>query len=175
MLPRRVVPSDVVTYTHDFAQRRSSFESPTDRAAHTQPGAQHEDTVHGLARAQEPTGARGVPSNPVVYRIREDLTWEDVLRNSSPPVRQFINGVYLLLTLTSPTLANFLIESYQKLEDIRKKPYGYWITEQGRNMRGVLESLSKSNGFDPLVADHWYNVSRRDFILHRVSNKRGEE
>jgi hypothetical protein len=36
---------------------------------------------------------RGIPSNPIVYRIREDVLWEDIVQNSPLPVRRFVNGM----------------------------------------------------------------------------------
>lgn len=39
------------------------------------------------------------PTNPVVYRIRADLTWMDVIKSSKEPVRQFLNGIYHMLVV----------------------------------------------------------------------------
>lgn len=76
VLPRRAVPGDVVTFTHDFSHRQASNE---------------QDSSHGNTRTQDIV--RGLPSNPVVHRIRSDLFWEDVVHSSGLPVRLFQNGV----------------------------------------------------------------------------------
>ena len=41
---------------------------------------------------------RFAPSNPVVYRIRSDMTWQDVIKSSKEPVRQFLNGAASFLS-----------------------------------------------------------------------------
>lgn len=59
-------------------------------------------------------------------------------------------------------------EDYQKIATYTQKGKGYWKYKSGKNMRSHLEALAKSHGFDPLVAEHWYNVSRQEFLQHRV-------
>eukprot|EP00026_Physarum_polycephalum_P002219 Phypoly_transcript_02224.p1 GENE.Phypoly_transcript_02224~~Phypoly_transcript_02224.p1 ORF type:complete len:937 (+),score=116.21 Phypoly_transcript_02224:57-2867(+) len=89
---------------------------------------------------------REAPSRPVVSRIRVDLSWEDVVSSSSVPVRHFSN------------------EPYQKLEKNAPKPKGHWNTN---NMRILLESLARKDGFDPLVADSWYSVTFQFALQHK--------
>lgn len=36
-------------------------------------------------------------------------------------------------------------------------------------MRSFLEALAEKIGFDPLVAENWYSISRLEFVQHRVS------
>ena len=88
VLHRRAVRGDIVTFTHDFRSRRAAQSDAlaNDAPAHHAEGAAHNSD----AVTQDAT--RGVPSNPIVFRIREDLSWEDVVTNSSLPVRHFLNG-----------------------------------------------------------------------------------
>jgi uncharacterized protein YcsI (UPF0317 family) len=81
VLHRRAVRGDVVTFTYDFTTRQSQDVAP------------HHATIHDGAETHERSAsARSVPSNPVVFRIRDDMSWEDVLQNSSHPVRHLLNG-----------------------------------------------------------------------------------
>jgi hypothetical protein len=82
VLHRRAVRGDVVTFTHDFRARRAVQDDANDTFART-----HEARENALPQ----DAMRGVPSNPIVFRIREDISWEDVLKNSSLPVRHFLN------------------------------------------------------------------------------------
>ena len=123
MLHRRAVRGDIVTFTHDFTLRRVTQDYLERREPHdteaqhphadtqdaqAQPSYAHtQDTetldselqhAHAHAHTQDagkmdlPTGT---PSHPIVYRIREDLSWGDVVRNSPPsPIRHFVNGLF---------------------------------------------------------------------------------
>jgi hypothetical protein len=86
VLHRRVVCGDVVSFTHDFTTRRATHDNATHSdAAASADDAEMRNAAH--ARAE-------IPSNPVVYRLRDDLAWEDVLQSSSlPPIRLFLNGL----------------------------------------------------------------------------------
>jgi hypothetical protein len=100
MVRRRVVPGDVVTFTHDFASRRVNHASDVQYAVVLGNNATQTQTITDLsdtARAMQPPAhgsfPQGVPSNPIVYRVRDDLTWQDVINSSTLSVRQFMNGL----------------------------------------------------------------------------------
>ena len=98
MLHRRVVRGDVVTFTHDFARRTSAAQGDAglvNLTVSTRRTAKHdEETREGQGyEAQKQDLLRGMPSNPIVSRIRDDMSWEDVVNNSSSPVRHFLNGM----------------------------------------------------------------------------------
>lgn len=42
------------------------------------------------------------------------------------------------------------------------RPYGYWTSEKGKNMRNFFEKYANSNSLDPLSPDTWYSISRKD-------------
>jgi hypothetical protein len=54
------------------------------------------------------------------------------------------------------------------MQSYTPKPKGFWSFDKGKNMRAFLASLAEKMGFDPLVADDWYSVSRQEFIQYRV-------
>eukprot|EP00026_Physarum_polycephalum_P002350 Phypoly_transcript_02356.p1 GENE.Phypoly_transcript_02356~~Phypoly_transcript_02356.p1 ORF type:complete len:908 (+),score=118.97 Phypoly_transcript_02356:113-2836(+) len=92
---------------------------------------------------------RSTPTNPVVHRIRSDMTWQDVIKNAKEPVRQFRN------------------EPHQNMQNFTPKPKGYWSYDKGKNMRAFLVGLAERMGFDSQVAQNWYSVSRQELEEHR--------
>jgi hypothetical protein len=99
VLHRRAARGDVVTFTHDFVSRQATHEPAPPRSVLCYDDVEAQD--HS-ATAQR--NLQSVPSNPVVFRIREDLSWEDVLQNesNSHPTRHYLNGI-------SPTHSRFNI------------------------------------------------------------------
>ena len=172
VLHRRAVRGDVVTFTHDFRSRRAA---QRDALANDAPAHHAEGAAHNSDAATHDT-TRGAPSNPIVFRIREDLSWEDVVTNSSLPVRHFLNGTssYLFFIAWFFSLCLPLLEDYQRIYNYTPKKKGYWLYDKGKNMRGFLESIAKLNGFDPLISDTWYNVPRQEFTKHRVHRRKRE-
>lgn len=55
------------------------------------------------------------------------------------------------------------------------KPMGYWTVEKGKNRRKLFEKFAFDEGFDPLVATHWYNYSHNDLKEIKVKKKKEEE
>ena len=104
MLHRRVVRGDVVTFKHDFvsrgithdllAQRAAIYDDAAAQEPHAQPQPR---AAQGDAETHEVDAMHGVPSNPIVYRIRDDLSWDDVVLSSS---RIFMNGLSSSSTFT---------------------------------------------------------------------------
>ena len=176
MLHRRVVRGDVVTFKHDFVSRGITHELLAQRAAiyddaaaqelHAQPqprAAQGDAETHAEMHAVD--AMHGVPSNPMVYRIRDDLSWDDVVLYSS---RIFMNGLSSSSTFTFYSKSHHITETYQKINSSAPKPKGYWSYNGGKRMRAQLEAMAKLNGLDPLNADHWYHASPQMFLQHRV-------
>jgi hypothetical protein len=94
MLHRRVVRGDVVTFSHDFA-RRTTVHTEADDAQDYQAARSDAGTQAGRAEMKEES-----PSNPIVNRVRDDLSWDDVVRSSCLPVRLFSNGFSSQLSLS---------------------------------------------------------------------------
>eukprot|EP00026_Physarum_polycephalum_P002178 Phypoly_transcript_02183.p1 GENE.Phypoly_transcript_02183~~Phypoly_transcript_02183.p1 ORF type:complete len:820 (+),score=71.06 Phypoly_transcript_02183:178-2637(+) len=81
---------------------------------------------------------REVPLNPIIYRIRHDINWEDVT-NHFVKERQFLSDKSLLQGFT-------------------KHPPRYWTVKK---MRLFLENLAKSRNLDPLLASTWYSIPHK--------------
>ena len=95
MLARRPVRGDVVTFTHEL-RRVASHGSPVTR----DDASQSEDVDLALAYEDQDLERGG---GPTVYRIRTDVSWEDIVRDVSPNTRQFLNGTSPLISyLPSP-------------------------------------------------------------------------
>lgn len=45
---------------------------------------------------------------------------------------------------------------------------GYWYSKKENNVRRFFEEYAQSNGFDPLVPDNWYSVSRQSVLDTKV-------
>ena len=183
ILHRRVARGDVVSFKYDFTSRHAAQDQPSRQVPHDhqQPllevysGNDGGDESERLNLANPRGGAlhihkapRGIPSNPIVYRIREDMLWEDVVQRSSLPVRRFVNGIPSAKSSSHLDFTNHLIEPHQKIENYTHKPNSYWNYDPG-DMRARLEALARAKGFDPLIADNWYNVPSYEFTKHKVN------
>eukprot|EP00026_Physarum_polycephalum_P001637 Phypoly_transcript_01639.p1 GENE.Phypoly_transcript_01639~~Phypoly_transcript_01639.p1 ORF type:complete len:968 (+),score=84.26 Phypoly_transcript_01639:164-3067(+) len=127
VLHRRVARGDVVSFKYDFMSRHSTRERNFD----------------------DSRLLRGIPSNPVVYRIREDMLWEDIVQNSPVTVRRFVN------------------EPHQRIDNGPQKSNEYWNYDPG-NMRSLIECLARAQGFDPHIVENWYSIPSREFTKHKV-------
>lgn len=96
---------------------------------------------------------RSVPVNPKIYRIRTDMSWEDVLRAHAKEAPQ---------SQTFTDVSKRAIHS-------KTHPHHYWTSEKGKNMRVFFEDFAKANDFDPLLATNWYRVSRKVVLKARGS------
>eukprot|EP00026_Physarum_polycephalum_P004271 Phypoly_transcript_04288.p1 GENE.Phypoly_transcript_04288~~Phypoly_transcript_04288.p1 ORF type:complete len:615 (+),score=69.63 Phypoly_transcript_04288:198-1847(+) len=74
---------------------------------------------------------REVPINPLIYRVRTDLVWEDVVLNS------------------------FREPGHTSEGGFSAKPQHYWSI---KNMRVLFEECAKQNNLDPQVSATWYRL-----------------
>jgi hypothetical protein len=51
---------------------------------------------------------------------------------------------------------------------LEKKPHGYWTVEGEENTRLFFDDYAKAHGFDPLVAENWYSITRQKVLAFRV-------
>jgi hypothetical protein len=92
------------------------------------------------------------PINPILTRVRTDVTWKDVLHGSGTTR---LNGTHNTNLPTcfdfdhflEPSLRGFGL-SYQPSSD----------EERREKLRAFLESFAKKMNIDPLIAENWYNV-----------------
>ena len=118
VLSRRPVRGDVVTFTHDFTLRRAAPREASELRDDLSHRAEISETdLPPTHQTQELVPS--VPSNPTVYRIRTDVSWEDIIRNRSPNIRQFQNG-------TSPSLTSLILFSFANSKFNSKSPTRKW-------------------------------------------------
>eukprot|EP00026_Physarum_polycephalum_P001003 Phypoly_transcript_01004.p1 GENE.Phypoly_transcript_01004~~Phypoly_transcript_01004.p1 ORF type:complete len:1224 (-),score=188.92 Phypoly_transcript_01004:75-3746(-) len=84
---------------------------------------------------------RALPINPKIFRKRSDVTWEEVVMNHEKDAKS--NG------------------SQQVVMGYTHKPVGYWLSQQGNNVRVFFEEFAKANNFDPLIPANWYQTPRQ--------------
>eukprot|EP00026_Physarum_polycephalum_P000339 Phypoly_transcript_00339.p1 GENE.Phypoly_transcript_00339~~Phypoly_transcript_00339.p1 ORF type:complete len:1688 (+),score=210.60 Phypoly_transcript_00339:78-5141(+) len=153
VLHRRPVGGDVVTFTHYYASRRApqgdamALESP----AHPQRPTNE--------RAETPRSAPA-PQKCIVYRIREDLSWEDVLRSASHSVRHSFHEDYQKIS------SHALHDQDFKRKGEAKNPAATvpsnLLSRNVRSRRELFEQFASSRGGNPRDADFWYSVSAKD-------------
>jgi hypothetical protein len=108
----------------------------------------------------------GSHSNPVIFRIRHDLVWEDVL-NLHNPIFHSVKGTPVFFSLFPIKLIN----SGTPARTL--KPKFYWKKNHKKNMKVHLENAIINLGLDPNDPESWYQLSSTDFKNHRV--RAGEE
>eukprot|EP00026_Physarum_polycephalum_P002214 Phypoly_transcript_02219.p1 GENE.Phypoly_transcript_02219~~Phypoly_transcript_02219.p1 ORF type:complete len:905 (+),score=113.90 Phypoly_transcript_02219:198-2912(+) len=83
---------------------------------------------------------RSVPVNPFIFRIRTDLSWEQVIMShlTELPQAQMLN-------------------KHSGGEVFTSKPLRYWTAKNGKNMREFLVEVAKNGSLDALVPETWYN------------------
>ena len=105
------------------------------------------------------------PKQPAIYRLRSDLTWEDVVASWKDPkerkigiVGQFILFIFMLLTTPiGVRVRRKAGRAYRK---------GYWADIEKRKI--FLQELAAELGFDPNIADNWSQVTHRQIQAKEV-------
>eukprot|EP00026_Physarum_polycephalum_P001919 Phypoly_transcript_01922.p1 GENE.Phypoly_transcript_01922~~Phypoly_transcript_01922.p1 ORF type:complete len:959 (+),score=104.66 Phypoly_transcript_01922:166-3042(+) len=87
---------------------------------------------------------RSLPINPEISRVREDLTWRDVLR---------------LHANSTSANSQRLSERSKKVVKPDLKPYGEWNPAKRAEVRNFFENIAKKRKLDPLVAKTWYTLT----------------
>eukprot|EP00026_Physarum_polycephalum_P001631 Phypoly_transcript_01633.p1 GENE.Phypoly_transcript_01633~~Phypoly_transcript_01633.p1 ORF type:complete len:1064 (+),score=132.57 Phypoly_transcript_01633:31-3192(+) len=79
---------------------------------------------------------RELPVGPKIYRIRTDLSWDEVVQTSMVE-KQHLN-------------------EKSQVPDFSSHALGHWTAKRARLF---LESYAKNRNLDPLIPDTWYNMS----------------
>jgi len=109
------------------------------------------------------------PKLPTLYRIRTDITWEEVVNNwkEKTPV---LSGNIFLPSPPPPNLLKFNFPFSSDLPIQRStrtcKPKGYWL--QKENRVAFFEEFAHQYNFDPYVADNWTAVAKAQVLAHSV-------
>jgi len=93
------------------------------------------------------------PKMPTIFRIRDDITWDDVVRNW--------NEQDPSLKTRSPTgissIPKMVFLPYQitarPIKTNKHNPVGYWSNVT--NQREFLLAFAQNMGFDPMVIENW--------------------
>lgn len=125
------------------------FKAPIDKTEREMERVKRGDVVTFTYESHK---RRPIPSNPLVTRIRRDFHWplSSSLYFSSSPSLSFSS---------SPSLSSSLPQ----------KGMGESKVERGRQkMRRFLEKVAKNIGLDPLVAENWYSIPRKQLMQFKV-------
>jgi len=116
------------------------------------------------------------PKLPALYRIRQDLTWDEVIENwkeEKPRASGYIFEILLcfslkcLLTFTP----SFTGAPYKFSSNRYPPPREYWRSVENR--RKFLLEFAKSAGFDPYKLSSWSKVTKRQIYLRGVGCRCG--
>eukprot|EP00026_Physarum_polycephalum_P000635 Phypoly_transcript_00636.p1 GENE.Phypoly_transcript_00636~~Phypoly_transcript_00636.p1 ORF type:complete len:901 (-),score=99.66 Phypoly_transcript_00636:59-2761(-) len=90
-----------------------------------------------------------IPVDPKIYRIRSDVSWEDVVRNFSRENQSSLN------------------ELSQRAVGHSSKPFKHWTF---KNLRAFFEKFARNRKLNPFLPETWYSISRK-----QVSDVKGGE
>lgn len=113
------------------------------------------------------------PKLPVLYRLRPDLTWDDVVNSWQERVPH-VTGTSLPYTLLFLSFFLSFINSScsqttalpLKRPTAKHMPKGYWLDINNR--RDWFIKYADSNGFDYRNVETWANVSKRHVVEEKV-------
>jgi hypothetical protein len=119
--------------------------------------------------------SKSLPTNPLVYRVRTDITWENVLASEEEiaPTRGthlfvFVSSMFfvsfLFIHLVSP---NFLY-TVTKQSEFPSHPIRLWGDKKSKSARKILEKIMRRKGLDPLLPDTWYFIDVASLLVHKV-------
>ena len=103
------------------------------------------------------------PKLPLLYRVRTDITWDDVVKNWKEHKRVPTGRV--AYSTRSRTEVLSLVKAVRRSAE-KKLPKGYW--NDSYNRRQFLLDFAKSQGFDPLQPNNWTKVTNQQIIEHKV-------
>jgi hypothetical protein len=114
-----------------------------------------------------------------VFRIRTDLSWEDVVNSSIEESKKLLDGTpsppsfctyFSLTNPLLPSISPFLhfsipllsfhlpVYSHKVGGVAIKQPQRHWRTKRWHKLRSLLENFAKNKGMDPLLPGTWYKI-----------------
>lgn len=108
------------------------------------------------------------PKTPVIYRMRPDLIWQDVVNNwkEDKTVPSGITAPSVLKPdsrLVSVPVGRLALRKRR----VMKYPRGYW--KKPENLRKFFCEYAQLAGFDPLQPENWARVTNRDIMRKKVN------
>jgi hypothetical protein len=120
-----------------------------------------ETSLHSPIKITLDTRFLSIPkSNAFVLIFRGKMSFL-ILFNNAPLIHQ---NSMVHTRLAYVNLLSFQ-EVTKRASGQAMKPKGYWISDNGRNLRLLLENFARQKNFEPLVADNWYNVQRSELLV----------
>ena len=106
--------------------------------------------------------------------MRDDLSWDDVVSNWKE-MKPSITGkpsTPQLLHPTSPhlTITTLSIVLPSKRPKSTHAPKRHWKSIENR--RAFFTKFAEEMGFDPLVPENWYPITKKQVKAKKVTNKR---
>lgn len=109
----------------------------------------------------------GAPKCPTLFRLRKDITWEDVVHNWQDQRRTL--GIWFIPysgSYFSPYLG--AVPAIRHPERMRV-PKGYWLDQ--KNVRKFFFDYAESMRFDPLEPSNWTNIPFKFIVAKQVIHK----
>lgn len=106
----------------------------------------------------------GKPKIATLYRLRHDLSWQDVVNNWREHKSSSSSGIHSLFANLVPVIHSFLSTAVLPLKPTRKviHPKGYW--EKRDNRKAFFSEYARDAGFDPHDVRAWSDVTYSAFI-----------
>jgi len=111
------------------------------------------------------------PKFPTLYRMRNDMTWDDVINNWKEQKVKPTGIFYLLFYFLLFSAFRTNQDIYETALPIRKsgtvyKPKGFWSRMENR--RKFLIEFAKEQGFDPMDPLKWRDANRSALLRKEV-------
>ena len=106
---------------------------------------------------------RDVLVNPKIYKVRTDVSWEEVQHNFMIQKKQLAgNTIFILLR---HLLTYLLVNTHVNFTSHHDEIIGQWTAKK---MRSYLEHFAKRKGLNPLVAETWYSLPHKELVKDKV-------
>lgn len=105
------------------------------------------------------------PKAPALYRLRTDMTWQDVIENWKGTGNKIPGNIFYFIFVFIHF--SFLGTMPVKIPVKRVKGKGFW--RDVRNRREWFIHFAKDKGFDPLQATNWQQITDtelRSKVIH---------
>ena len=106
---------------------------------------------------------RDTPFNARIYRVRDDLSWEEVvqryLRDTPHAQALPLTGTLLLSLPPFYCLLIFFLGRSHAALDFKQQKHSYWTANHSKNARSFFENFARRRNMDPLIPENWYSVS----------------
>ena len=105
------------------------------------------------------------PKLASIYRLRPDLSWEDVVHKFKERIPS-VAGSKTLGDTEQSLILSVALSLTKPLTP--RKPNGYW--NESANVRRFFLAYAAKESFDPLISENWLHV-RRSHIRNRVNRE----